>query len=46
MAMLDRTVDTAIITKFEGKSYRKHRAEQLQASQKKAKRQRTKAVQA
>jgi DNA replication protein DnaC len=46
MAMLDRTVDTAIITKFEGKSYRKHRAEELQASQKKARRQRSKARQA
>jgi DNA replication protein DnaC len=36
MAMLDRTVDTAIICKFEGKSYRKHRAEQKQANRKQA----------
>lgn len=41
MAMLDRTVDTAIITKFQGKSYRQHRAEQQQANQKKAKRKRS-----
>ncbi len=30
MALLDRVVDNAIVRKFEGMSYRKHRAEQKQ----------------
>jgi DNA replication protein DnaC len=30
MALLDRVVDNAIVIRFEGKSYRKHRAEQKQ----------------
>ena len=30
MALLDRVVDSAIVQKFEGISYRKHRAEQKQ----------------
>lgn len=34
MAMLDRTVDQAVICKFEGKSYRQHRAEQKRATRK------------
>lgn len=32
MALLDRVVDSAIVQKFEGLSYRKHRAEQKQKS--------------
>ena len=32
MAMLDRVVDNAIVIRFEGKSYRKHRAEQKQSN--------------
>ena len=31
MALLDRVVDNAIVIRFEGNSYRKHRAEQKQA---------------
>lgn len=32
MALLDRVVDSAIVLRFEGKSYRQHRAEQKQAA--------------
>jgi DNA replication protein DnaC len=32
MALLDRVVDSAVVIRFEGKSYRKHRAEQKQAT--------------
>ncbi len=32
MALLDRVVDSAIVIRFEGKSYRQHRAEQKQSS--------------
>ena len=32
MALLDRVVDSAIVVRFDGKSYRQHRAEQKQAS--------------
>ena len=32
MALLDRVVDNAIVIRFEGKSHRKHRAEQKQAA--------------
>lgn len=32
MAMLDRVVDSAIVIRFEGKSYRQHRTEQKQAA--------------
>jgi DNA replication protein DnaC len=34
MAMLDRVVDSAIVLRFEGKSYRQHRTEQKQAAAK------------
>jgi DNA replication protein DnaC len=39
MALLDRVVDSAIIHKFQGKSYREHRAQQQQAKRRKTKRQ-------
>jgi hypothetical protein len=32
MAMLDRVVDSAIVIRFAGKSYRQHRTEQKQAA--------------
>ena len=32
MALLDRVVDSAIVLRFEGKSYRQHRAEQKQSA--------------
>jgi DNA replication protein DnaC len=32
MALLDRVVDNAIVIRFEGKSYRRHRAEQKQSA--------------
>jgi len=32
MALLDRVVDNAIVIRFEGKSYRQHRAEQKQST--------------
>jgi DNA replication protein DnaC len=35
MALLDRVVDSAIVVRFEGKSYRQHRAEQKQATESK-----------
>lgn len=36
MALLDRVVDNAIVIRFEGKSYRKHRTEQKQATARRA----------
>lgn len=32
MALLDRVVDNAIVIRFEGKSYRQHRAERKQSA--------------